>query len=90
MRILPNSLNNNTHSINQVIPLLRYLGGHNTVQLGVSRKMIGKGKNDIPVKEQSFTFAGVGYIGELVRGNVELLGKNLPVSGGLVEHVNVV
>lgn len=48
--------------------------------------MIGKGKNDIPVKEQSFTFAGVGYIGELVRGNVELLGKNLPVSGGLVEY----
>ena len=28
------------------------------------------------------------HIGQLVRGDVQLLGENLPVPGGLIEHVN--
>ena len=50
--------------------------------------MIDKGDNHIPEKQKPFAGAGMGHIGKLVRGNPQLLRQNLPVSLGLVQHVD--
>ncbi len=44
----------------------------------------------ITVEQQTFTGIGVGHIGKLVGRNAQLLGENLPVTGGLVEHIDEV
>ena len=48
--------------------------------------MIHERHNDIAVEQQSLALAGVGHVAQLVGGNVQLLGQNLPVSACLVHH----
>ena len=50
--------------------------------------MIDEGKNDIPVEEEAFPFAGMCDIGELMRADIQLFRKDLPVTCSLVEHIN--
>ena len=50
--------------------------------------MIHERNNDIAEEQQALARAGVRHIGELVRGNTKLLGKNLPVALRLVQHVD--
>ena len=50
--------------------------------------MIDKGDNHIPEKQKPLAGAGMGHIGKLMRGNSQLLRQNLPVSLGLVQHVD--
>ena len=52
------------------------------------RKMIHERDNGIAVKEQTFPGVGIGDIAQLIRGNVKLFGKNLPVAARLIEHIN--
>ena len=49
--------------------------------------MIHEGENDIAVEQESFALAGVRHIGQLMRGDVQLLRQNLPVTGGLIQHI---
>ena len=42
------------------------------------------------IEQQALTFTGMGHIGQLVRGNAQLLGENLPVPASLVEHIHEV
>ena len=52
--------------------------------------MIHKGQNGGAIEQQALALAGMGHIAELVRGNAQLLGENLPVSARLVEHIHEV
>ncbi len=52
--------------------------------------MIHKGQNRGAVEQQPLALAGVGHIGQLVRGNAQLPGQNLPVTARLVEHIHEV
>jgi len=52
--------------------------------------MVHERQNDVPVEKQPFSLTGMGDIGELVSGNIELPGENLTVAGRLIEHVNVI
>ena len=65
---------------------LRELRGHDPVELQIRREAVHEGQNDISVEEQPFTFTGMGNVGELVRGNVQLLGEDRPVAGRLVQY----
>ena len=53
---------------------------------GVSGRQVHKGQDDVAVEQQPLAFARVGHIGQLVGRDIELLGEDLPVTGGLVEH----
>ena len=48
--------------------------------------MIDEWENDIAVEQQSFTFTGMGNIGQLVGRDVQGVGKNLPVTRRLIQH----
>ena len=50
--------------------------------------MVNKGQDHVTEKQQPFTFAGVGHIGKLMRADIELLCEDLPVSVGLIEHMD--
>ena len=50
--------------------------------------MVDKRDNHIPVKQKPLTGIGISDIRKLVRGNIQLFRQNLPVSCGLVEHVD--
>ena len=50
--------------------------------------MIDEWDNHISKEQKPFAGAGMGHIGKLVRGNFQLLRQNLPVSLGLVQHVD--
>ena len=65
---------------------LRELGGHDPVEFQIRREAIHEGQDDISIKEKPLAFAGMGDIGELVRGNVQLFRKNRPVAGCLVQY----
>ena len=69
---------------------LRELGGHDPVEFQIRREAVHEGQDDISVEEQPFAFAGMGDVGELMRGDIELLGEDLPIPGGLVEHIDEV
>ncbi len=58
------------------------------VQMRILRKMVDKWDNHIPIKQKPLTGIGIGNIRKLVRGNIQLLCQNLPVSCGLVEHID--
>ena len=51
------------------------------------REAVDKRQNRVAVKQQSLTFAGMGHIGQLMGADVQLLGQNLPVTVGLIEHM---
>ena len=53
---------------------------------GVSGRQVHKGQDHVAIKQQSFAFARVGHIAELMGRNVELFGEDLPVACSLVEH----
>ena len=82
------SSNNGFPRINKAIRDLGWLGRHDFIQLRIPGEFIGKGQNDVAVEQQPFALPGVGDVGKLVRGDIELLGKYLPVAAGLVEHVD--
>ncbi len=65
--------------------LLLWLGGEQVIEFPAG-ETVYKGKNDVAVKKQPFAFTAVGDIRELMRGDIELLGENLPVAAGLIEH----
>lgn len=69
---------------------LGWLGRHDAVQLRIFRETILERQNHIAVEQQSFTFAALRNIGELVRRNTQLLRQDFPVTGSLIEHVDVV
>ena len=52
--------------------------------------MVHKGQDGGAVEQQPLALAGVGHIGQLVRGNAQLPGQNLPVTTRLVEHIHEV
>ena len=54
------------------------------------REAVDKRQNRVAVKQQSLTFAGMGHIGQLMGADVQLLGQNLPVTVGLIEHIHKV
>ena len=58
------------------------------IQMGLFRKVVNKRYDHIPIKQKPLTSVGIGHIGKLVRGDVQLFCQNLPVAGGLVEHIN--
>lgn len=62
------------------------LGRHNAVQLGILRETVHERQDRTAIKKQPFAFATVRDIRELMRGDIELLGENLPVAAGLIEH----
>ena len=65
------------------------LGGHNAVQLrcDVLGKAVDEGQNGIAVKQQTFALAGVLDVGELIRGNAQLVRQYLTVAAALIEKV---
>ncbi len=54
----------------------------------ILRKMVDKWDNHIPIKQKPLTRIGIGNIRKLVRGNIQLLCQDCPVSCGLVEHID--
>ncbi len=58
------------------------------IVIGQGRNKRYKGDNHIPKEQKPLAGAGMGHIGKLVRGNPQLLRQNLPVSLGLVQHVD--
>ena len=66
------------------------LGGEQFVKFGVFREVIREGQDDIVEEQQPVARLGVGHIGKLLRRDTQPLGQNLPVAGGLVEHINEV
>ena len=48
--------------------------------------MIFERNNGIPVEQQPFAGTAVGHIGELIRADIQLLCKNLPVARRLIQH----
>ena len=73
-----------------VIPLIRYFGGHQAVQLRILREMIGKGYDGVAVDQQALAFTGLRDIGELMGGDVELFCENGTVAGSLGKQINEV
>ena len=67
--------------------LIRF-GRHDLIEFGISGEVIGEGNDGIAIKEQALTFPAVGDIGQLIFGNVEVLGENLLIATGLIEHID--
>ena len=40
----------------------------------------GEGQDNIAIEHQALTLAGMGDVGQLVGGDIQLLGENLPVA----------
>ena len=68
----------------------RWLGGHDTVENRILRETVLEGKNHVAIKKQPLTFAALRYIGQLVRGDAQLLCQDFPVAGGLVQHIDII
>ena len=49
--------------------------------------MVHKRQNGIAIEQQTLAGAAVGDVGELVGRDVQLLGEDLPVAVGLIEHM---
>ncbi len=56
--------------------------------MGLLREMVDKRYDYIPIKQKPLTGIGICHIGKLVGGDIQLPGQDLPVTGGLVEHIN--
>ena len=69
--------------------LIRF-GRHDLIEFGISGKVIGEGNDGIAIKEQALTFTTVSDIRELVCRYVEMLGQDLLITTGLIEHVDEV
>ena len=65
-------------------------GGHNAVKFGVLREVVYKRQDRGAIEQQALALTGVGHIAQLVRGDAQLLGKDLAVSACLVEHIHEV
>ncbi len=52
--------------------------------------MVNEGDKHVAEKQKSLTSVTVRHIRKLVRGYVEMLGKNLTVAACLVEHIDEV
>ena len=59
---------------------------HDPVQFQIRREMIHKRQDDISIKKQPFSLSGMRHIGQLMRRDIELLCKNCPVTGCLIEY----
>ena len=64
------------------------LGGEQLVKLRVLGEVVRKGQDNIVKEQQPVARFGVGHIGKLLRRNAQPLRQNLPVAGGLVEHID--
>ena len=64
------------------------LGGEQLVKLRVLREVIREGQDDIVEEQQPVARFGIGHIGKLLRGDIQPLRQDLPVAGGLVEHID--
>lgn len=49
--------------------------------------MVHEGDNHIPIKQKPLTGVAVRHIRKLVRRDIELFGKDLPVAARLIEQV---
>ena len=57
----------------------------------IIREVVYKRQDDCgAIEQQTLALTGVGHIAKLVRGNAQLLGKDLTVSACLVEHIHEV
>jgi len=65
--------------------LLLWLGGEQVIEFPAG-EAVYEGQDNVAIKKQPFAFTAVGDIRELMRGDIELLGENLPVAAGLIEH----
>lgn len=65
--------------------LFLWLGGEQVIEFPAG-ETVYKRKNDVAIKKQPFAFTAVGDIRELMGRDIELLGENLPVAAGLIEH----
>lgn len=68
------------------------LGGHDAVQLwcDILGEAVDEGQYGIAVKQQTFALAGVLDVGELIRGNAQLVRQYLTVAAALIEKVQEV
>ncbi len=66
------------------------LGGEQLVKLRVLGEVVRKGQDHIVEEQQPVARLGIGHIGKLFRGDVQPLRQDLPVAGGLVEHIDEV
>ena len=57
------------------------------VERGISKEEFVR-LYDIAIEEKSFTFTRLGYIGKLMRADVQLFCKDGSVTNRLIEHVN--
>ena len=62
------------------------LGGHKPVEPGVPRETVFKGDNVPGTADQPAACRHIGNVRKLILGNVQELGKFLPVGCGLVEQ----
>ena len=60
------------------------------VKLGILREVIHERQDRGAIEQQTLALTGVGHIAQLVRGDAQLLGKDLAVSACLVEHIHEV
>ena len=61
---------------------------HQAVQFQRSIKLILERDNRIAVEQQPLALVAVRNIGKLERRDIQLLGKDLPIAGCLVKHIN--
>lgn len=67
---------------------LARLGGHQAIELGVARELVGEGHQGATHFDQAVARVHVGNIAELQVGNVQELGQLHAIGAGLVEHDN--
>lgn len=63
-------------------------GTHDLVKGSVFRELVTERDNDVAVEQKSFALRTIGYIRKLVVGNGQCFGKNLPVTGCLIEDID--
>ena len=64
------------------------LGGHQAIQFQRSIELILERDNRIAVEQQPLALVAVRHIRQLERRDIQLLCKDLPVAGCLVQHIN--
>ena len=67
-------------------------GGHDAVQLrcNVLGEAVDEGQDGIAIEQQTFAFAGVLDVGELIGGNAQLMCQYLSVAAALIEKIQEV
>ena len=56
------------------------LGCHDPIEFRILREVIHEGENDAAIEQQALALTGMGHIGQLMRRDTQLFGKNLPVA----------